>query len=38
VPNPGTTNNVSAVFGGFPRVILQTCIPGTSQMLVIGLN
>ncbi|WLQ06997.1 LysM peptidoglycan-binding domain-containing protein [Arthrobacter oryzae] len=38
VPNPGTTNNVSAIFGGFPRVILQTCIPGTSQMLVIGLN
>jgi hypothetical protein len=38
VPNPGTTNNVSAIFGGFPRVILQTCIPGTNQMLVIGLN
>jgi hypothetical protein len=38
VPNPGTTNHVSAVFGGFPRVILQTCIPGTNQMLVIGLN
>ena len=28
----------SAVFGGFPRVILQTCIPGTNQMLVVGLN
>jgi LysM repeat protein len=38
VPNPGTTNDVIAVFGGFPRAILQTCIPGTSQMLVIGLN
>ncbi|BCW46711.1 LysM domain-containing protein [Arthrobacter sp. StoSoilB5] len=38
VPNPGTTNNVAAVFGGFPAVVLQTCIPGTSQMLVIGLN
>lgn len=38
VPQGGTTNNVAAVFGGFPRVVLQTCIPGTNQMLVIGLN
>ena len=38
VPNPGTTNDVKAVFGGFPRAILQTCIPGTSQMLLIALN
>ncbi|MFC9772322.1 MULTISPECIES: LysM peptidoglycan-binding domain-containing protein [unclassified Pseudarthrobacter] len=38
VPNPGTTNDIIAVFGGFPRAILQTCIPGTSQMLVIALN
>jgi hypothetical protein len=38
VPNPGTTNNVAAVFGGFPAVVLQTCIPGTNQMLVIALN
>ncbi|WP_427172182.1 LysM peptidoglycan-binding domain-containing protein [Arthrobacter sp. 92] len=38
VPNPGTTDNVIAVFGGFPRAILQTCIPGTSQMLLIALN
>jgi LysM repeat protein len=38
VPNPGTTNHVSALFGGFPRAILQTCIPGTSQMLLIALN
>jgi LysM repeat protein len=38
VPNPGTTNDVIAVFGGFPRAILQTCIPGTSQMLLIALN
>lgn len=38
VPQGGTTNNVAAVFGGFPRAILQTCIPGTDQMLVIGLN
>lgn len=38
VPQGGTTNNVAAVFGGFPRVVLQTCIPGTTQMLVIGLN
>lgn len=38
VPNPGTTNNVIAVFGGFPRAILQTCIPGTNQMLLIALN
>ena len=38
VPQGGTTNNVAAVFGGFPRAILQTCIPGTNQMLVIGLN
>ncbi|MDR6413443.1 LysM domain-containing protein [Pseudarthrobacter sulfonivorans] len=38
VPNPGTTNDVLRVFGGFPRAILQTCIPGTSQMLLIALN
>ncbi|WAH96021.1 LysM peptidoglycan-binding domain-containing protein [Arthrobacter sp. MMS18-M83] len=38
VPQGGTTNNVAAVFGGFPRAILQTCIPGTVQMLVIALN
>lgn len=38
VPNPGTTNDVLNVFGGFPRAILQTCIPGTSQMLLIALN
>ena len=38
VPQGGTTNNVAAVFGGFPRAVLQTCIPGTNQMLVIALN
>ncbi|MCO4276422.1 LysM peptidoglycan-binding domain-containing protein [Pseudarthrobacter sp. HLT3-5] len=38
VPNPGTTNDVIAVFGGFPRALLQTCIPGTNQMLLIALN
>ncbi|VXB71843.1 LysM domain protein [Arthrobacter sp. 9AX] len=38
VPNPGTTNDVINVFGGFPRAILQTCIPGTTQMLLIALN
>jgi len=38
VPNPGTTNDVIAVFGGFPRAILQTCVPGTSTMLLIALN
>ncbi|MDQ0768162.1 LysM repeat protein [Pseudarthrobacter defluvii] len=38
VPNPGTTNDVIAAFGGFPRAILQTCIPGTSTMLLIALN
>ena len=38
VPNPGTTNDVIAAFGGFPRAILQTCIPGTNQMLLIALN
>jgi hypothetical protein len=38
VPNPGTTNDVAAVFRGFPRAVLQTCIPGTTQMLVIALN
>lgn len=38
VPNPGSTNDVTAAFGGFPRAILQTCIPGTSQMLLIALN
>ncbi|SEI44032.1 hypothetical protein SAMN04487917_101303 [Arthrobacter sp. yr096] len=38
VPLGGTTSDVLAVFGGFPRAVLQTCIPGTSQMLVIALN
>ncbi|MGO4803917.1 LysM peptidoglycan-binding domain-containing protein [Arthrobacter sp. 2MCAF15] len=38
VPQGGNTNDVSAVFGGFPRAILQTCIPGTNQMLLIALN
>ena len=38
VPNPGTTNDVLNVFGGFPRAVLQTCIPGTSQMLLVALN
>ena len=38
VAQGATTNAVSAVFGGFPRAILQTCIPGTSQMLLIALN
>lgn len=38
VPQGGTTNNVAAVFGGFPRAILQTCIPGTNQMLLVALN
>jgi hypothetical protein len=38
VPNPGTTNDVINVFGGFPRAILQTCIPGTTQMLLLALN
>jgi LysM repeat protein len=38
VPQGGTTNEVAAVFGGFPRAILQTCIPGTNQMLLIALN
>lgn len=34
----GTTNNVAALFGGFPRAVLQTCIPGTNQLLLIALN
>lgn len=34
----GTTNDVAAAFGGFPRAVLQTCIPGTNQMLLIALN
>ncbi|HEX9087832.1 MAG TPA: LysM domain-containing protein [Arthrobacter sp.] len=38
VPNPGTTGNVVAALGSMPRAVLQTCIPGTNQMLVIGLN
>ncbi|MET3901687.1 peptidoglycan-binding protein [Paenarthrobacter sp. 4246] len=38
VPLGGTTSDVSAVFGGFPKAVLQTCIPGTNQMLVIALN
>lgn len=38
VPLGGTTSHVSAAFGGFPKAVLQTCIPGTSQMLVIALN
>lgn len=38
VPNPGTMTNVTAVLGRTPPVFLQTCIPGTSTMLVIGLG
>jgi LysM repeat protein len=38
VPNPGTTNDVIRVFGGFPRAFLQTSIPGTNQMMLISLN
>jgi LysM repeat protein len=38
VPQLGTTDDVAAVFGSFPRAILQTCIPGTNQMLLIALN
>jgi len=38
VPQTSTTNNVLATFGGFPRAFLQTCIPGTNQMLLIALN
>ena len=38
VAQGATTNAVAAVFGGFPRAILQTCIPGTSRMLLIALN
>lgn len=38
VPQGGTTNDVAVLFGGFPRVILQTCIPGTTQTLLIALN
>lgn len=38
VPQGSTTDAVAAVFGGFPRAILQTCIPGTTRMLLIGLN
>ncbi|WP_442856261.1 LysM peptidoglycan-binding domain-containing protein [Arthrobacter sp. U41] len=38
VAQGATTNAVAAVFGGFPRAILQTCIPGTNQMLLIALN
>ena len=34
----GTTNDVAAVFGGFPRAVLQTCVPGTNKMLLIALN
>jgi LysM repeat protein len=38
VPNPGTMSNVTAVLGRTPPAFLQTCIPGTSMMLVIGLG
>lgn len=38
VPKGGTTNDVLAVLGRFPAVALQTCIPGTNRMLVIGLS
>lgn len=38
VPNPGTVDNLAAVLGGIPPVFLQTCIPGTRTMLVIGLG
>jgi LysM repeat protein len=38
VPNPGDLDDLSSALGGIPPVFLQTCIPGTRTMLVIGLT
>lgn len=32
----GSTNQLLA-FGGMPKVMLQTCVPGTDSMIVVGL-
>jgi len=36
VPKKSNTNELKA-FTQMPKVMLQTCIPGTSQMIVVGL-
>jgi hypothetical protein len=36
VPKGGSTNEFAA-FGVMPKVLLQTCIPGTKRMIVVGL-
>lgn len=36
VPKGGTTDELLA-FGEMPKVFLQTCIPGTTRMIVVGL-
>jgi LysM repeat protein len=38
VAQGSNTNAVVALFGGFPRAVLQTCVPGTTVMLLIALN
>ena len=37
-PQGGSTANVLAAFGHYSKAYLQTCIPGTSQMLLIALD
>jgi hypothetical protein len=37
VPKGGTMADVRNVLGGTPPAMLQTCVPGTNLMLVIGL-
>lgn len=36
VPKHGTTDDLRQ-FRAIPRVMLQTCVPGTSRMIVVGL-
>jgi hypothetical protein len=37
VPRGATVSHLPAALGSIPAVMLQTCIPGTSSMLVIAL-
>lgn len=38
VANSAPEGVLAGFAGGYPPIILQTCIPGTSQMIVIGLH
>ena len=38
VPNSAPQSVLAGFAGGYPPIFLQTCIPGTSEMLLIGLH